>query len=71
MERKKKQHILRSKLTCFRVTMTDTLKYSLAKIPVIDILPHMATIAQARQQFFEDIQLKMSERPENQRFSFN
>ena len=43
----------------------------LAKIPVIDILPHMATIAQARQQFIEDIQLKMSQVPEYQRFSFD
>ena len=81
MERKLKQPILRSELTCFScqnatitlldITRTDPLKLLLAKIPAIDNLPHMVTIAQARQQFIEDIQLKMSEVPEYQRFSFD
>ena len=53
------------------ISLTDPLKNLLPKIPAIDNLPHMATIAQARKQFIEDIQLKMSEVPEYQRLSFD
>ena len=56
-------------ITRLDISLTDPFKHLLAKIPAIDNLPHMATIAQARQQFIEDIQLKMSEVPEYQRFS--
>ena len=37
------------------ISLTDPLKHLLAKIPAINNLPNMATIAQARQQFIEDI----------------
>ena len=53
------------------ISLTDPLKNLLPKIPAIDNLPHMATMAQARKQFIEDIQLKMSEVPEYQRLSFD
>ena len=53
------------------ISLTDPLKNLLPKIPAIDNLPQMATIAQARKQFIEDIQLKMSEVPEYQRLSFD
>ena len=50
---------------------TDPLKHLLSKVPAIDNLPHFATIAQARQQFIEEIQMQMSEVPDNQRPSLN
>ena len=55
-------------ITRLDISWTDPLKPLLAKVQAIDNLPHMATIAQARQQFIEDIELKMSEVPEYQRF---
>ena len=58
-------------ITRLDISLTDPLKHLLAKIPAIDNLPHMATIAILRQQFIEDIQLKMSQVPEHQRFSFD
>ena len=53
------------------ISLKDPLKHLLPKTPAIDNLPHMATIAQARKQFIEDIQLKMSEVPEYQQLSFD
>ena len=47
-------------ITRLDINPTDQLKHLLTKISEIDNLPHMETIAQARQQFIEDIQLKMS-----------
>ena len=58
-------------ITRLDISLTDPLKHLLAKIPAIDNLPHMATIAQARQQFIEGFQLKMSEVLEYQRLSFD
>ena len=58
-------------ITRLGISLTDPLKLLLTKLPAIDNLPHMATIAQARQQFIKGIQLKISEVPEYQRFSFD
>ena len=44
-------------ITSLDINPTDQLKHLLSKISVID---NLETIAQARQQFIEDIQLKMS-----------
>ena len=51
------------------ISLTDPLQHLLEKKAAIDNWPHLATIA--RQQFIEDIQLKMSEVPEYQRFSLD
>ena len=53
------------------IRLTDPLKHLLSKVPAIDNLPHFATIAQARQQFIEEIQIQMSEIPNHQRPSLN
>ena len=58
-------------ITRLDISLTNPLKLFLTKIPAIDNLPHMATIAQARQQSIKGIQLKISEVPEYQRFSFD
>ena len=42
-------------ITRLDISLTDPLKHLLAKIPAIDNLPHMASIAQACQQFIKDI----------------
>ena len=53
------------------IKLTDPLKHLLSKVSAIDNLPHFATIAQARQQFIEEIQIQMSEIPDHQRPSLN
>ena len=53
------------------IKLTDPLKHLLSKVPAIDNLPHFATIAQARQQFIEEIQIQTSEIPDHQRLSLN
>ena len=58
-------------ITRLDITLTNPLKDLITQLPAIDNLPHMATIAQARQQFIEDILLKMSEKPEFERFQFD
>ena len=60
-----------STLQKLNIKLTDPLKNLLSKVPAIDNLPHFATIAQARQQFIEQIQIQMSEHPEHQRPSLN
>ena len=53
------------------IKLTDPLKHLLPKVPAIENLPNFATIAQARQQFIEEIQIQMSEIPDHQRPSLN
>ena len=49
------------------IKLTDPWKHPLSEGPAIDNLPRFATLAQARQQFFEEIQIQMSEIPDHQR----
>ena len=73
-----KPHFYKLEQTCFHaktqrfkkkldIKLTDPLKHLLSKAPAIDNLPHFATIAQAKQQFIEEIQIQMSEIPDHQR----
>ena len=53
------------------IKLTDPLNHPLSKVPVIDNLPNFATIAQARQQFNEEIQIQMSEISDHQKRSLS
>ena len=45
------------------IKLSDPLKH-LSKVPAIDNLSHFVTIAQARQQFIEEIQIQITEIPD-------